>query len=65
MPQTHLGGRRKQSQWRREGSGREKEIGRGQRGEYDQVLDGGKRIEIPEGQQKEWKHATLGRRRLE
>jgi hypothetical protein len=42
-----------------------KEKGWGQqRGKYDLVLCGGKRTEIPEGQQKEWKHATSGGRRF-
>ena len=34
------------------------------RGEHDQVSVGGSRTEALEGQQKEWKQATLGGRRL-
>jgi|UPI00000E9F01 hypothetical protein len=57
MPQFHLGGRRKQPQGGREGPGR------GERGTW-LGIGWEKRTEIPEGQQKEWKHATSGGRRF-
>ena len=64
MPQSHLGGRRKQPQGWRKGPGRERGGGGGgERGTW-LGIGWGKRNEIPEGQQKEWKHATLGGRRL-
>lgn len=57
-PQSYLGWRRKQPQGGTEGPVREAE-----KGTYSGIR-WEKRTKIPEAQQKEWKHATLGVRRL-
>jgi hypothetical protein len=66
MPQSHLGGRRKQSQVRREGGswkGKWMVVGKSWVGEVGNLICYWvkEKGQNPEGQQKEWKQATLRR----
>ena len=61
MLQSHLGRRRKHSWGGRWGDKGREELGweRGKR-EHDQAMGAGRQERSPEGQQNEWKYATLG-----